>query len=102
MNHDITRIAVSGSLQARSKNLALLTTAAHVAPPRVDFVLFDGIRDLPHFNPELEASAVPSRIGLRVWTASADGQKVMVTEEFGSETARPLTLMQNWIAGIRK
>jgi hypothetical protein len=68
----------------------------------VDFVLFDGIRDLPHFNPDLEASAVTSRIGLRVWTASADGQKVMVTEGIGNETARPLTLMQNWIAGIRK
>jgi Tol biopolymer transport system component len=38
----------------------------------------------------------------RVWTASADGQKFLVAEEPGSEAARPLTLVQNWTAGIRK
>jgi Tol biopolymer transport system component len=38
----------------------------------------------------------------RAWTASADGQQFLVGEESGSETTRPLTLMQNWTAGIRK
>jgi Tol biopolymer transport system component len=38
----------------------------------------------------------------RAWTASADGQKVLVMEEPGSEAARPLTMVQNWTAGIRK
>jgi hypothetical protein len=44
------------------------------------------------------ASVLPPR----GWTASADGQKVLVAEEPGSEAARPLTLVQNWTAGIRK
>jgi Tol biopolymer transport system component len=38
----------------------------------------------------------------RVWTASPDGQKFIVAEEPGSEAARPLTLVQNWAAAIRK
>jgi NAD(P)H-dependent FMN reductase len=54
-------VAISGSLQARSKNLALLTAAITLAPG-VDLVLFDGIRDLPHFNPDLDASAVPESV----------------------------------------
>jgi hypothetical protein len=40
--------------------------------------------------------------GARAWTVSADGQKVLVAEQPGSEAARPLTLVQNWTAGIRK
>jgi serine/threonine protein kinase/Tol biopolymer transport system component len=38
----------------------------------------------------------------RAWTVSADGQKVLVAEQPGSEAARPLTLVENWAAGIRK
>ena len=55
-------VASSGSLQAQSKNLALLTAAARLAPPGVDLLLLDGIRDLPHFNPDTEASAVPENV----------------------------------------
>jgi len=84
VNHDITRIvAVSGSLQARSKNLALLTTAAHVAPPRVDFVLFDGIRDLPHFNPDLEASAVPDSVRRWRQVLAASDAVLIASPEYG-------------------
>jgi Tol biopolymer transport system component len=38
----------------------------------------------------------------RTWTASADGQKLLVVEQPGSEPVRPLTLVENWTAGIRK
>lgn len=49
-------LAVNGSLQARSSNLTLLETARAVAPHGVEVVLFDGLRELPHFNLDLEAS----------------------------------------------
>ena len=52
-------LAVCGSLQAESKNLALLNAAATLVPPGVRLVLFDGLRDLPHFSPDIESSAVP-------------------------------------------
>ena len=42
-------LAICGSLQAKSGNLALLKTAAASMPPGVALVLFDGLRDLPHF-----------------------------------------------------
>ena len=47
-------LAVCGSLKASSGNLALLKTAATLMPPGVDVVVFGGLGDLPHFNPDLE------------------------------------------------
>ncbi|MEY2933245.1 MAG: hypothetical protein RL033_3994, partial [Pseudomonadota bacterium] len=49
-------LAINGSLQAQSSNLTLLQTARAAAPPGVEVVLFDGLRELPHFNPDLESS----------------------------------------------
>ena len=54
-------LAISGSLQARSANLSLLRSAAASAPAGVEVVLFDGLRDLPHFNPDLEPNGAPIR-----------------------------------------
>ncbi|HVZ32176.1 MAG TPA: NADPH-dependent FMN reductase, partial [Polyangiaceae bacterium] len=51
-------LAISGSLQARSSNLTLLETAVRLAPPGVEVVLFDGLRSLPQFNPDLEEGGV--------------------------------------------
>lgn len=100
MNHDITRIvAVSGSLQARSKNLALLTTAAHVAPPRVDFVLFDGIRDLPHFNPDLEASAVPDSVRRWRQVLAASDAVLIASPEYGFSLPGALKNAIDWVIG---
>ena len=49
-------LAICGSLQAKSSNLSLLQCAIACAPPAVEIELYDGLRDLPHFNPDLERS----------------------------------------------
>ena len=46
-------LGVCGSLQSQSKNLSLLRAAARHVAPVVTFVLFDGLANLPHFNPVL-------------------------------------------------
>lgn len=55
-------LAVCGSLQANSGNLALLNVAIVFAPPGVELVLFDGLRDRPHFNPDIEAKGTPEAV----------------------------------------
>jgi len=50
-----TIVAISGSLRAQSSNAALLQAAASVAPAGVEFVFYEGMGDLPHFNPDLDA-----------------------------------------------
>jgi hypothetical protein len=55
---DVRILAVCGSLQPHSKNLALPGVASATVPPGVKLLLFDGLRDLPHFNPDIEVSGL--------------------------------------------
>jgi len=47
-------LAISGSIRAASTNTTLLKAAAALAPEDVMFNLYDGLGDLPHFNPDLD------------------------------------------------
>ena len=57
-------IAISGSLRAESSNAALLRAAARVAPSGVEVVAYEGMGELPHFNPDLDAEDAepPARV----------------------------------------
>jgi chromate reductase, NAD(P)H dehydrogenase (quinone) len=52
-------LLVSGSLRAGSTNTAMLRTAQAVAPEGVTTVLYNGMGDLPHFNPDDDAEGAP-------------------------------------------
>ena len=92
-------LAISGSLQAKSKNLALLTVAASMVPPGVEWVLFDGLRELPHFNPDIEASAVPESV--RRWRrALAESDAVLIAcPEYGFSLPGVLKNAIDWVIG---
>jgi chromate reductase, NAD(P)H dehydrogenase (quinone) len=47
-------LALSGSLRAASTNTTLLKAAAAVVSPDVTLHTYDGLGDLPHFNPDLD------------------------------------------------
>src|SRR5215471_5744166 len=47
-------MALCGSLRLRSSNRALLLAAQKHAPEGMDVAIFESIRDLPHFNPDLD------------------------------------------------
>lgn len=69
-------LGISGSLRARSINTEVLRAAALVAPPSVGISLFDGLAELPHFNPDLEAdgAGLPAAVeSFRARVAAADG-----------------------------
>lgn len=51
-DYDVKILAISGSLRSRSSNTEALKAAALVAPPGVRAVMYDGLRDLPPFNPD--------------------------------------------------
>ena len=69
-------LAVCGSLQAKSGNLALLNVAAASTPPGVELVRFNGLRDLPHFNPDIEASGVPESVSQ--WRLAVTGSDAVL------------------------
>lgn len=55
-------LAISGSLRAVSSNAILLRAAAALAPEGVEIVTYDGLSDLPHFNPDLDTALGDPRL----------------------------------------
>jgi NAD(P)H-dependent FMN reductase len=92
-------LGVCGSLQASSGNLELLRTAARVAPFGVEVVVSDLLRELPFFNPDLEASGVPPPVEL--WRrALADCNAVlMASPEYGHSLPGVLKNAVDWVIG---
>jgi len=92
-------LAVCGSLQAMSANLTLLHIAARSAPAGVAVDLFDGLRDLPHFDPDLEANGGPSAV--RRWRqALSDSDALLIASpEYGHSLPGVLKNGIDWVIG---
>ena len=92
-------LAVCGSLQKQSSNLTLLRAAAASAPDGVDVVLFDGLGQLPHFDPDLEAGVEPPPV--RAWRrALADSDAVLIASpEYGHSLPGALKNAIDWVIG---
>ena len=52
-------LAISGSLRARSSNRALLRAAATLAPSGMKWEHYEGLAELPHFNPDDDEDGRP-------------------------------------------
>ena len=77
----IRLLALSGSLRARSSNAALLGAAVLLAPDTLRVEAFEGIGDLPHFNPDLESEALPPVVNaFRRRIGEADGLLISCPE----------------------
>ena len=92
-------LAISGSLQARSGNLALLQSAASQAPPGVEVTLFDGLRELPQFNPDLEESG-PLPV-VQAWRDALDRSDgvLIASPEYGFSLPGALKNAIDWVIG---
>jgi chromate reductase, NAD(P)H dehydrogenase (quinone) len=78
-------LLVSGSLRHRSTNTAVLRTAGADAPSDVACVLYQGLADLPHFNPDAEAGPVhPAVADLRAQIHWADALVISTPEYVGA------------------
>lgn len=53
-------LALSGNLRRGSYNTAALDALSLVAPVSVEVRLFDGLGELPLFNPDLESEFIPA------------------------------------------
>jgi chromate reductase len=70
----VTRIlAVSGSLRARSTNATLLLAAARLAPVGIQIDLYNGLGELPLFNPDLDGKEPEPVRRFQAALATADG-----------------------------
>src|ERR1041385_679915 len=92
-------LAISGSLRASSSNTALLQAAAELVPEDVEVVLYEGLGDLPHFNPDLDGETVaPAVSGWRSKLRDADGV-VFSVPEYAHGVPGVLKNSLDWVVG---
>ena len=93
-------LAVSGSLQARSSNTALLRTAHRVAPAGVEIIHSLSVGDVPPFNPDLERDGpAPDAVdGWRGQMAAANGV-LIASPEYAHSLPGSLKNALDWLVG---
>lgn len=94
-------LAVCGSLQARSANLTLLRRAAELAPPGVEVRLFEGLRDLPLFDPDLDTAGGAAPEPVRAWRAAlaSSDSLLIASPEYGHSLPGALKNAIDWLIG---
>jgi NAD(P)H-dependent FMN reductase len=100
-------LAISGSLRAASSNTALLRAASLLARDGVEVRLYDGLAQLPPFNPDLDpepdsngdAQPLPSTVrDLRAQVAAADGL-LIACPEYAHGVPGALKNALDWLVG---
>ncbi|KIO37170.1 NADPH-dependent FMN reductase [Shewanella sp. cp20] len=66
-------LAISGSLRKDSYNMALLKAVKASSPCGVEIRIFNGLADIPPFNPDIEPSNDPNVMALKTLVAQSDG-----------------------------
>lgn len=98
MKSGISILAVSGSLRRQSSNTAILKTLVALAPAGVNIYLYDGIGNLPFFNPETEHEAFAAVADWRTHVQEADGV-IICTPEYAFGMPGVLKNALDWLVG---
>lgn len=80
-------------------NLTLLQTAKASAPAGVDIVLFDGLRDLPHFDADLEKESAPPAVQAWRRALSESDGLLVASPEYGHSLPGALKNAIDWVIG---
>jgi NAD(P)H-dependent FMN reductase len=92
-------LTISGSLRAASSNTSVLEALALVAPPGLTITRYDGLGELPHFNPDIEMEAPPEAVArLRRQVAKADGL-ILSSPEYAHGIAGSFKNGLDWLVG---
>lgn len=94
-------LGLCGSLQARSANLTLLRQAAERMPSGAQLALFDGIRELPLFDPDLEGDGQPTPAPVTRFREAlqASDAVLIASPEYGHGVPGALKNALDWVIG---
>jgi chromate reductase len=92
-------LGISGSLQERSSNRALLAAARDLAGDGVEVHEYRGIESLPHFNPDLDRDGAPANVvEFRSLVRTADGV-LIASPEYAFGVPGALKDALDWLVG---
>jgi chromate reductase, NAD(P)H dehydrogenase (quinone) len=92
-------LGIVGSLGARSSNLTLLQTAASVAPDEMEVVLYTGLGELPHFDPDVDPDDAPSAVRALRQAIAASDAVLIAAPEYGHSLPGVLKNAIDWLIG---
>ncbi len=90
-------LAISGSLRGASSNTELLKTVTRAMPTSAEMRLFEGLGNLPAFNPDIEP-APESVSAFRTLIAAADAVAIS-TPEYAHGVPGVLKNALDWLVG---
>ena len=89
-------LAISGSLRSRSSNLSLLKAAKQLAPENFQITFYDGMGQLPHFNPDQDTETPPVAVAdFRAWLRASDAV-IICTPEYAHGLPGTLKNALDW------
>lgn len=91
-------LAISGSLRTASSNTAVLRAASKLAPEGVVITVYDGLGNLPLFNPDLEGAEPPSVTGFRACLRASDGV-LIASPEYAHGVTGVIKNALDWVVG---
>jgi len=92
-------LLVSGSTRAGSANTAALATAAAIAPSQAAPALYDGLAELPAFNPDHDGDLLPAAAArLREQLAGSDAV-LFCSPEYAGALPGSLKNLLDWTVG---
>jgi chromate reductase, NAD(P)H dehydrogenase (quinone) len=90
-------LAISGSLRSSSSNTTILRAMCELAPDLIQCSIYEGIGELPHFNPELDREIpLPPVQNWRTQLQEADGI-LFCTPEYAHGVPGVLKNALDWI-----
>ena len=97
MNPAKNILAISGSLRTGSSNHAILGFLGKLAPGNIDYLIYAGLSQLPHFDPDLDNDDPPETVAaLRKQLARADGV-IICTPEYAYGVPGSLKNALDWM-----
>jgi chromate reductase, NAD(P)H dehydrogenase (quinone) len=99
-NGNVHLLLISGSLRRGSTNTGLLRTARELAPEGVTAVLYQGMAELPQFNPDDDGPSLPPRAAadLRAQIRWADAV-LFSTPEYAGALPGSFKNVLDWAVG---
>lgn len=91
-------LAISGSLRKASLNTMLLRAVKRIAPPGIEVMLYQGLGDLPLFNPDLEENSPVAVRDLREQILAADAL-LIASPEYAHGVTGVIKNALDWMVG---
>jgi chromate reductase len=92
-------LAICGSLSQKSSNLTLLESAQRAAPSDVQVTLFDGLRQLPQFNSDLETDGELEVVAEWRRAIKSSNALLVASPEYGHSLPGALKNAIDWVIG---